>query len=98
MKQETREFIFPNRGHSVRKLALSLRELGTATVELYVEELYGMDQYRVSFIHTIYSVAPADKLADKLLTLGTRFTLIKDNQLKFYTDFSDIMSNPDTYL
>ena len=106
----TRTFSFPNEGHSVRKLVASLRELGELPVTLVINEVINFSApdnigYEVSFTNDKYSNAPANLLATKLLTLGTRFTLKEEGRypnnyqtLTFHTDFADIMANPDTYL
>lgn len=98
MKQ-TRIFSFPNAGHSVRKLSLELEKLEDTPVSLKIEfnEVFG--EYELSFIENPNSKVIASKLAKKILTLGTRFTInVYTSEITFSTDFDDILSNPETYL
>ncbi len=78
--QRTRKFTFPNGGHSVRKLAESLKELGDVNVFLIIDEdvRYGERSQVVYFeVDSKYSKVNALALADKIITIGTRFT-VKD--------------------
>jgi len=95
---QTRVFNFPNNGHSIRKLCESLYELEDTIVKLHINKSskYATHNIEVSFIENKYGMN-ATKLADKLKTLGTRFTL-KDELLIFNTEFTDIQSYPDFYL
>ena len=103
---KSREFSFPNSGHSVRKLTSSLRAMGDITVTLeYRPCQYGGEDFDIWF-----QVSDRDglsrvkfntlKLADKLETMGTRFTAeIKFNrvQFSFYTKWNDIACNAEQY-
>ncbi len=104
--KKTRTFGFPNNGHSIRKLVVSLRELGSIKVILKYEpcQYHNMNNFDIWFEETDspnnYYVFNASKLADKLLTLGTRFTaeLQYDQiQLSFHTEWDDIAQNPQQY-
>ena len=104
--KKTRTFGFPNNGHSIRKLVVSLRELGYINVILKYEpcQYRNPNNFDIWFEETNSSdnccVFNAFKLADKLLTLGTRFTaeLQYDQvQLSFHTKWDDIAQNPKQY-
>jgi len=92
----TRGFTFPNGGHSVHKLALSLAKLGTQMVGVVVTT--ASTEFQIHF-STEAGQTPfkADLLAIKLLTLGTRFQSDVNGNLSFTTDWDDIHCNPEIY-
>jgi hypothetical protein len=95
---KTREFHFPNGGHSVRKLVQSLEELGTQLVMVKTEvSQYGSSEWSMWFSTGEYARIRADLLAKKLLTLGTRFQCSKGGKLTFITDWSDFTAYPEEY-
>ena len=103
---KTREFSFPNNGHSVRKLVSSLRAMGDVTVTLeYRPCMYGGEDFDMWFqVTDRHGLARVKfntlKLADKLETMGTRFTaVIKFDrvQLSFYTKWNDIACHTEQY-
>jgi len=97
---KTRDFNFPNGGHSVRKLVAELAQFGSNNVRLSITG----DRHSqvVSFNDGEYANMAADKLAKKLVQLGTRFTVNitarGHMQLEFHTKFEDIRQYPDVYL
>jgi hypothetical protein len=94
----TREFHFPNGGHSVRKLVQSLEELGTQLVMVKTEiSQYGPSEWTMWFSTGEYAQVRADLLAKKLLTLGTRFQCSKGGDLTFTTKWSDLQTYPEAY-
>ena len=105
MSKRTREFGFPNNGHSIRKLVNELKELGDVMVTLeYTPCQYDTEDFDVFFEVTekredthCYN---ALLLADKLQSMGTRFTAeikYKKVELSFHTKWSDIAHNTDEY-
>ena len=92
----TREFQFPNAGHSIRKLCVELTRMGDTPVKLSITKPNASGHFQVSWVSNKYGVN-ATKLANKLATVGTRFT-INNGKLEFYTDYRDIEANPEFYL
>jgi len=74
----TRTFEFPNSGHSVRKLHAELLELGDTLVDKKIKQEGG--KFTVVWIESVYGI-PANKLANKLIQIGTRFTLDIDTKV-----------------
>ncbi len=97
--KETREFMFPNGGHSVRKLSNALAELGDVMVSSKITET------SVKFVQdNEYGRMNALLLAKKVLLLGTRFTVLPQGSypnvyytIQFHTEFDDIEANPVEY-
>ena len=92
----TREFQFPNGGHSIRKLYAELISLGDTPVKLNITKPSASGHFQVKWVENKHGVN-ATKLANKLATVGTRFTVI-NGKLEFYTDYRDIEANPEFYL
>ena len=92
----TRDFSFPNGGHSVRKLVHELEQLGELLISIEIEENnYSWDMHFTS--DTKYPIFRADLLAKKLLTLGTRFQCDINGNLTFKTKWSDLKEYPEAY-
>ena len=104
-KTRTPGFGFPNNGHSVRKLVHGLRSLGDVKVKLIFEYwMHDLENFDICFEVTDssddYHVFNALLLADKLQSMGTRFTAeikYQEVQLSFHTKWSDIAHNPKEY-